>query len=254
MEGKMTLQLSWNINHQAQNYHFSEASAVTIGRKRDCDIVLGDRSVSRRHAELFVEKEAMRLQNLSQTNVIYVYTRRKLTVGETATLKAGDTLHLGMKKMRVQIASGLANTPTLQLTTAEATYSLGNNESVIIGRQADCDIVLYNRTVSRHHAEICLEEGRFSIRNLSQASPLYIYSRQRLGYGQMAQLNVGDTFTIGSTRIRTQPIQALIDEQRTELAHLYKIPCHGCGRKINANHQDCPWCGVSLTCETKATW
>jgi pSer/pThr/pTyr-binding forkhead associated (FHA) protein len=69
----------------------------TAFRKRGPDIVLKDGSVSRTHALLFVDKEAVSVADLMSTNGTRVNGQ-----GITDTdLRAGDVVHLGKTRLRV---------------------------------------------------------------------------------------------------------------------------------------------------------
>ena len=141
---------------------------------------------------------------------------------------------------------------TVVLATSEGNFILRERKVTLVGRQADCDVVLNNRTVSRIHAEIFRANGQFYIRNLSDVTPIYLFSRQRLGQGQTVWLKYGDTFKIGPTNIQTQSLQTIMSEHIADMAHLYKVHCPGCARKVKATRKDCPWCGISLAAGTTA--
>jgi Protein of unknown function (DUF3662)/FHA domain len=68
---------------------------VVIGRSRDCDIVLDDPNVSRRHAEVRRSGEGWTVADLGSTNGIKVNGRR---VGE-ARLAPGDEITLGLSRL-----------------------------------------------------------------------------------------------------------------------------------------------------------
>jgi Protein of unknown function (DUF3662)/FHA domain len=68
---------------------------VVIGRSRDCDIVLDDPNVSRRHAEVRRSGDAWTVADLGSTNGVKVNGRR---VGE-ARLTPGDEITVGLSKL-----------------------------------------------------------------------------------------------------------------------------------------------------------
>ena len=78
-----------------------------------------------------------------------------------------------------------------QVNTQPHTYTITNDEPVLIGRKKYCDIVLSERTVSRQHAEIFIKDGMFYMSNLSQANPIYIYTEQTLAQGEVIPLQTG---------------------------------------------------------------
>jgi pSer/pThr/pTyr-binding forkhead associated (FHA) protein len=68
-----------------------EREIAVIGRGRDCDIVVDDANVSRRHAELRHEGPAFWLVDLDSTNGVEVNGRRL----RRAKLEDGDTFVVG---------------------------------------------------------------------------------------------------------------------------------------------------------------
>ena len=70
---------------------------LVIGRSSSCQIVLGDDTVSRRHAELRFEDGRWLLRDLGSTNGTYV-NGRWITEAE---VRAGDVIHLGGCALRL---------------------------------------------------------------------------------------------------------------------------------------------------------
>jgi Protein of unknown function (DUF3662)/FHA domain len=68
------------------------AGGATIGRSRDCDVVLSDPNVSRRHAELRPRGGGWAIADLGSTNGISVNGVR---VERPQTLRAGDRIEIG---------------------------------------------------------------------------------------------------------------------------------------------------------------
>lgn len=67
-------------------------AGVTLGRSRQCDIVLSDPNVSRRHAEVRPRGGSWVLSDLGSTNGSRINGR---TIEQTEVLKAGDEIELG---------------------------------------------------------------------------------------------------------------------------------------------------------------
>jgi FHA domain-containing protein len=68
---------------------------LLIGRSRDCELVLDDPNVSRRHAELRRQEGAWIVADLGSTNGVKVNGRRV----EHAVLKPGDEIALGLSRL-----------------------------------------------------------------------------------------------------------------------------------------------------------
>lgn len=242
------MELRWQINTHPYTYNIIPERPVIIGRKRDCDIVLGDKAVSRRHAEIFLEQGLFHLHNLSHSNAIYVFTHQTLAPGQTIPLKSEDVLRFGFSLVRIQSIQKLADRYTLNLVTKHQTYQITDQQPMIIGRQNDCDIILDSKLISRRHAQIFVEHGTFHARNISQTTPIQVHTRQKLSQGDIFPIKPGDTFSLGFTQIHTQAMQNQTEADLCHLAKSYQVRCPGCQRKIRATLKDCPWCGVSLAC------
>jgi Protein of unknown function (DUF3662)/FHA domain len=67
-------------------------AGATIGRSRDCDIVLDDAGISRRHAEIRPGPDGWTIEDLGSTNGVIVNGE---VVRRAQLLRAGDRLELG---------------------------------------------------------------------------------------------------------------------------------------------------------------
>jgi hypothetical protein len=70
---------------------------LVIGRSSGCQLVVADDTVSRRHAELFVEEGRWLLRDLDSSNGTWVNGRRIVE----AEVRPGDVLHLGGCRLRL---------------------------------------------------------------------------------------------------------------------------------------------------------
>jgi hypothetical protein len=67
-------------------------AGATIGRSRECDVVLSDPNVSRKHAEVRPRGGSWVVTDLSSTNGVSVNSRR---ITGPAVIKAGDEIEIG---------------------------------------------------------------------------------------------------------------------------------------------------------------
>ncbi|MFZ1925185.1 MAG: FHA domain-containing protein, partial [Solirubrobacteraceae bacterium] len=74
---------------------------ATIGRSRDCDIVLEDSSISRRHAELRPAGQGWVIEDLGSTNGVRVNGN---TVHSPQEVRTGDRIEIGSTEMLFEIA------------------------------------------------------------------------------------------------------------------------------------------------------
>lgn len=72
---------------------------LVIGRSRDCDIVVDDANVSRRHAELRHDAGGWRVVDLGSTNGVKVNRRRV----DQAVLEHGDRITLGLTDLDFEL-------------------------------------------------------------------------------------------------------------------------------------------------------
>jgi pSer/pThr/pTyr-binding forkhead associated (FHA) protein len=68
------------------------SSGGVIGRSRECDVVLSDQNVSRKHAEVRPSGAKWIVKDLGSTNGVKVNGRR---ITGAQSLKPGDTIELG---------------------------------------------------------------------------------------------------------------------------------------------------------------
>jgi len=76
------------------------AGGVTLGRSRECDVVVGDANVSRRHAELRRTAAGWQLHDLGSTNGTRVNGRQ---VDGSVPLHAGDEIEVGASVMTFEL-------------------------------------------------------------------------------------------------------------------------------------------------------
>lgn len=69
-----------------------EGDPFTIGRSRDCDLVIDDPNISRHHAELRPDGDSWRIADLGSTNGVKINRRRV----DEALLRSGDRITLGL--------------------------------------------------------------------------------------------------------------------------------------------------------------
>ena len=72
----------------------------TIGRSRDCEIVLEDSGISRRHAEIRHGPDGWAIEDLGSTNGVRVNGRR---VSGSQALSAGDRVELGSTEIVFEV-------------------------------------------------------------------------------------------------------------------------------------------------------
>ena len=69
-----------------------ESDPFTVGRSRDCDLVIDDPNISRHHCELRPEGDSWRIADLGSTNGVKINRRRV----DDGLLRSGDRITLGL--------------------------------------------------------------------------------------------------------------------------------------------------------------
>ncbi len=86
---------------QGQKRIIQDDEQLTFGRHPECDIVINDNNISRRHAELSYTQGRLSIRNLASRNGIFINGARE----DHATLGNWDTVVLGSNLFRVEYAS-----------------------------------------------------------------------------------------------------------------------------------------------------
>src|SRR6185436_763152 len=106
-----------------QRYAVAEGERLTIGRLNDCEIVLTDQAVSRRHFTVEARGETLLVTDLDSANGTFVNER----LIQTFTAAPGDKIRAGSVAFEV-VGQGEARVVTL---------SGGTDRPSIIGSSAD---------------------------------------------------------------------------------------------------------------------
>ena len=73
----------------------------------------------------------------------------------------------------------------------------GTREELTVGREGDCDVVLTDATVSRHHLRLCFRDGSWILHDLDSTNGTLV-NDHRVG---RCRLIPGDRLTLGTARL-----------------------------------------------------
>jgi RND superfamily putative drug exporter len=153
-----------------------------IGRDEDCDLVLTDEGVSRRHAELSVTADgAVVVTDLGSSNGTFVNGREieaPVELRSNQDLRVGDSvIALREPSKTVLVRRGV----TLRL---ESGGERGQEVEVfgrdfVVGREEACQLVLPDPTVSARHASFAvLANGETMVTDLGSRNGTFVNGRQ----------------------------------------------------------------------------
>ncbi|MFW5859443.1 MAG: SpoIIE family protein phosphatase [Planctomycetota bacterium] len=98
-------------------------------------------------------------------------------------------------------------------------HPVRDGAEIMIGRDADCDLVLPGRKVSRQHAELLLEDGELLLTTVSATNAVWVNGAACDG----AELRVGDEVRIGEHAFRVERIDKDA-RRRTVIPELDGLP------------------------------
>ena len=110
----------------------------------------------------------------------------------------------------VRAAAKIAQAPTVPatLTLADAAPADGPrgrvvalDRSLLIGRRADCDVILQDDAVSGHHARITWDSDGWQVEDLGSTNGTYVNARQ---VSRPTKLKSGDALRIGTATWRVE--------------------------------------------------
>src|SRR5260370_10185601 len=127
---------------------------MLVGRDATCDVVLSSKDVSRRHARFFVRGGELLVEDLGSQNGVYL---RGARVRMATQVPSGASLEIG----DVQVA--VAGAATVEGVGAGAVLRGKGRDfklpaKAVVGRGADCDVVLDDDSVSRQHAQLARDD------------------------------------------------------------------------------------------------
>ncbi len=196
-----------------------EELPVLIGRKSDNHIVLEERNVSRKHAEIFTKDDEYFIRDLEST----AGTRVNGEDIKEKDIHTGDIIEIGNYKLYFD--SGIPEDErtvyeTEEETVLEEATSLDEDrtrfyeepeaklvvikaegleeeisleqEELVLGRDEEVDVVVDDKRVSRRHCKILLKDGDFLIEDLGSSNGTFVngqkVTQRRLEHGDRIQI------------------------------------------------------------------
>ncbi len=194
---------------------------VTIGRDSENAVVLDDDHVSRRHARIERDDAGCSIIDLGSANGTRI-AAEELEPRVPHTLSDGVSSTIGPFRLTLRIspervaaasetpaeAGATIATPTagptviarpaerLVVSTPSGTTEVAlKGELLTLGRSSDCDVVIDDSVVSRHHADLCRVAGGWEISDAGSLNGLTLDGKKV----QSHRLNDGDVIAISDT-------------------------------------------------------
>jgi pSer/pThr/pTyr-binding forkhead associated (FHA) protein len=150
---------------------------MLVGRDRSCEISLSDDSISRKHALVRIDPDAVRLNDLGSTNGT---KRNRYRVTEEIIIESGDTISFAKAKAyetRIVIKNEMVS--SVRLARGKEAYLLVPQE-FLIGfadpENDDVDLKIYDPAILPRHARIEYFAGRVFVVSLDPERPVVVNS------------------------------------------------------------------------------
>jgi len=191
----------------------------TIGRQDDNSVVLDDTTISRHHAVLYMERNAVTLQDLGSSNGTYVNGAR-LGSGRVR-VELGAQVRFGSQELLLREERGSQKSvagPTVDGVRVDPSVHAGevvseqrmqaflissdghrtqvDKKETRIGRSPANDVVIDDSAVSAHHASITIESQQFILRDLDSSNGTIVNGTKTKEH----VLQQGDIIQFGQSR------------------------------------------------------
>lgn len=165
-------------------------AVTTVGRDPSCEFCIESAMLSRKHAELRVDGDVLRVSDLHSRNGTYINGQRI----QNAIARPGDELRFDEQTFRVHGPHTLEDTEqtglrhrvqmddTVYANTCETETPISDpksaqldvdnlglitlDESLSIGRANDNDLVIADPSISKQHARVFFKQGHWHIEDL----------------------------------------------------------------------------------------
>lgn len=182
-------------NQEIANLKIKEGQTLSVGRGVNNDITCRTPTVSIKHLEVLFENGKVLIIDLQSTNGTFVNKQRIQSYIPTP-VSENDKVYLGKDNFKITIEANLK--------------SESINETIVIGRSQNCDIVLDDQMISRRHTSIRkIDFNRFEVTDLNSTNGTFIHGEKI--YKEI--LSAADNFIIGKYVFSTNGQYKRIDAQ-----------------------------------------
>jgi ABC-type multidrug transport system ATPase subunit len=170
------------IKYRNKTVELSESQSVLIGRMRyGATVEIDDPLVGRKHAMIKKENNQIFIKDLNSLNGTYL-NGNKMDTDVWTEITKGDEIKIVSELIEIvdtEISESSYNT-TAEIPALKSDFKqkIIDKGTLSIGRSSTNEIVLKDPTVSRLHARIYFEEGKFWVEDLQSANKTYVNGRE----------------------------------------------------------------------------
>src|ERR1051325_5519477 len=96
------------VLRSVEGYEYTISGSTRIGREADCQIKYSDPAISRHHAIVSIEQDALFITDDNSANGVSVNGRR-IQAGRAHRLRPGDRVRLGDTSIELEVATTLTS-------------------------------------------------------------------------------------------------------------------------------------------------
>lgn len=179
---------------------------MRLGRAEDNEIVLSDVGVSRRHAQVYISRGEVTIEDLGSGNGTYYNGYRiqsqplqdgdevvidpfvlQFRVHGNSSARGADADSRAPARLEVVVGTGMAG----------SSYPI-TSRGLTIGRSEDRDVVIPDPASSRNHCQIAVQGGQYVLRDQGSANGVFVNAVRV----RDCTLTDGDLIRIGNTEMR----------------------------------------------------
>jgi ABC-type multidrug transport system ATPase subunit/pSer/pThr/pTyr-binding forkhead associated (FHA) protein len=170
-------------------------NCLVVGSGKDSHIKLDNNRVSRNHLQIIYDENGeLNVQDLGSTNGTFL---NGIRIGENSLLKHKDKLQLaGVNDILIVVEKQNSNQITGE--DYDLINKLKSKNRIFLGRGSDCDVILNNNTISKHHASITLSKSSndnvYFLEDLNSTNGTFVNGRKIKG---IKKINIHDKIYIG---------------------------------------------------------
>lgn len=171
---------------------------VTVGRAADNQFVVNESTVSSHHAKFIISSDSIILEDLNSSNGTFVNGKRI----DKTPIQSEDIIYLGKRlEFKIEYLNKFIS-KNISGNNENNESDLLNKSYISIGRNDDNDLVIDNIKVSRYHAKIVKQDGRWIIEDLNSSNGTYVNGKKI----KNREVTENDTILIGGVPLKLSHI------------------------------------------------